>query len=107
SPKETLKSLWNVGAARCLTCSESLRVRRLRLDAPKFLFHADRIDQIAPAAAGRIGVRAAGSKIQRAKGRGSVPEANPQPEPTEPMTSTNYLHHRPTHLTPYIGVRGL
>jgi hypothetical protein len=30
------------------------------LGAPKFLFHADRIDQIAPAAAGRIGVRAAG-----------------------------------------------
>jgi hypothetical protein len=34
---------------------------------PKFLFHPDRIDQIAPAAAGRIGVRAAGNKIQRAK----------------------------------------
>jgi transposase len=39
TPEETLKPLWNAGAARCLTCSESLRVRRLRLGAPKFLFH--------------------------------------------------------------------
>jgi hypothetical protein len=31
--KEKLKPLWNAGAARCLTCSESLRVRRLRLGA--------------------------------------------------------------------------
>jgi hypothetical protein len=46
SPKETLKPLCNVGAARCLTCSETLRVRRLRLGAPKFLFHPDRIDQM-------------------------------------------------------------
>jgi hypothetical protein len=57
------------------------------LGAPKFLFHADRIDQIAPAAAGRIGVRAAGkTKPTSKKGRGSVPEANPQLEFIEPMT---------------------
>src|SRR5207249_5265427 len=46
TPKETLKPLWNVGAARCLTCSESLCERRLRLGGPKFLFHPDRIDQM-------------------------------------------------------------
>src|SRR5437762_3327163 len=51
TPKETLKPLWNVAAARYLTCSECPRERRLRLGAPKFLFHADRIDQIAAATA--------------------------------------------------------
>src|SRR5437773_11616503 len=79
TPKETLKPLWNVGAARCLTCSESLCERRLRLGGPKFLFHPDRIDQMVlpPRRDGRIGVRAAGkTKTNEPKRRGSVPKPN-------------------------------
>src|SRR5260370_7103190 len=49
--RKDIKRLWNVGAARCLTCAKSLCVRRLRLGALKFLFHPDRIDQIAAATA--------------------------------------------------------
>ena len=37
-------------------------LNRFRLGRLKFLFQSDRIDQIAPAAAGRIGVRAAGNR---------------------------------------------
>src|SRR2546423_14668727 len=40
------KTLWNVGAARCLTCPECLRVRRLRLGAPFVPLPPDRIDQM-------------------------------------------------------------
>jgi hypothetical protein len=50
-PNETLNHFGRWARCRCLTCSESLRVRRLRLGAPKFLFHSDRIDQIAAATA--------------------------------------------------------
>src|SRR6266852_8581472 len=84
-----LKPLWNAGAARSLTCSESLRVRRLRLGAPKFLFHPHRIDQIAAATAVASTDRSKSrwkTKPTSQTGRGSVPEANPQPEFIEPMT---------------------
>jgi len=68
----------HTGAARCLTCSASLRVRRLTLGAPKFLFHVIALIKLPLRLRSqvRIGVRAAGNKIQRAKGRGSVPKPN-------------------------------
>ena len=69
TPKEKLKPLWNVGAARCLTCSESLRVRRLRLGAPKFLFHLIALIKLLLRlrSHARIGVRAAGNKTNEQK----------------------------------------
>jgi len=61
--------------------SESLRVRRLRLGVPKFLFHLIALIKLVLRlrSQARIGVRSAGNKIQRAKGRGSALQRKLQP----------------------------
>jgi len=87
----------------------ALRVRRLRLGAPKFLFHADRIDQIAAATAVACTDRSTSrwKQNQRAKtGRGSAPEKT-STSTNKPYELTSHLHPRPPYLTSYIGVRRL
>src|SRR5436305_9404980 len=108
TPKETLKPLWNVAAARYLTCSESPRERRLRLGAPKFLFHADRIDQIAAATAVACTDRSTSrwKQNQRAKRKRKRPRENFNHD-YKPYDLTSHLHPRPPYLTSYIVVRSV
>src|SRR5207244_13289770 len=95
-----------MGGARCLTCSETLRERRLRLGAPKFLFHADRINQIAAATAVACTDRSTSrwKQNQRAKRKRKRPRENFNHD-YKPYDLTSHLHPRPPYLTSYIGVR--
>ena len=106
--KKTLKPLWNAGAARCLTCSESLCERRLRLSVPKFLFHADRMIKLLLRLRSQvqIGVRAAGkTKTNEEKSKRKRPKNQTSTSANKPYDLTNHLHSRSPHLTPSIGVR--
>src|SRR6266478_8563115 len=82
----------------------TLRERRIRLGAPKFLFQKDRIDQMVPRLRGRIGVRAAGSKPTSKKEEEAL-QSTPSTSTTKHYDLTTHLHPRPPSLTSYIGVR--
>jgi len=64
--------------------------RTLRLGAPKFLFHADRVDQIAAATHQQLthpeSFRGWKNKNHRAKRKRKRPRTNPQPKFIEPMS---------------------
>jgi hypothetical protein len=81
-------TLWNVGLRPVPNLMRQLSDRRLRLGAPKFLFHADRIDQIAAVATVTCTDRSKSrwNKRQRAKGRGTASKLNPQLQSTNLMT---------------------
>src|SRR5439155_9611046 len=95
-----------MGGARCLTCSETLRERRLRLGAPKFLFHADRINQIAAATAVACTDRSTSrwKQNQRANRKRKRSRENFNLD-YKAYDLTKHLHPRPPYLTSYIGVR--
>src|SRR5439155_23613732 len=95
-----------MGGARCLTCSETLRECRLRLGAPKFLFHADRINQIAAATAVACTDRSTSrwKQNQRANRKRKRSRENFNLD-YKAYDLTKHLHPRPPYLTSYIGVR--
>jgi hypothetical protein len=61
------------------------------------------IDQIAPATAGRIGVRAVGTNTNEQKGEETL-QKKPPILINQAYDLTNHLHTRPPHLTPHIGL---
>src|SRR5439155_5432433 len=95
-----------MGGARCLTCSETLRECRLRLGAPKFLFHADRINQIAAATAVACTDRSTSrwKQNQRANRKRKRSRENFNLD-YKAYDLTKHLHPRPPYLTSYIVVR--
>src|SRR2546425_6587395 len=94
-----------MGGARCLTCSETLRERRLRLGAPKFLFHAERIDQIAAATAVACTDRSTSRWKQNQRANRKRKRSRETSTPTNKSYDLTSHLYRPPFLTSYIGVR--